>query len=55
VLDMATTAVRMLIDRIEDKTDNALPQHLFATRLVVRESTPPVQEPNADKGRRADS
>lgn len=49
VLDMAAAAVRTLVDRIEGRpTDGPLPQHTFETRLVVRDSTPPV--PAQDRG-----
>lgn len=42
VLDMASTAVQALVDRIEARAHAPLPQHVFETRLVPRNSTLPV-------------
>lgn len=39
MLDMATTAIQTLIAQIEGRPVDPPPQHVFATRLVVREST----------------
>ena len=55
VLDMAATAVKMLIDRIEGNPDGGPAHHMFATRLVVRESTATARKPKADKSRRSGS
>lgn len=50
VLDMATTAVQTLIDRIEEHSSVPLPQHIFATRLVLRESTARLSRRAANEG-----
>jgi DNA-binding LacI/PurR family transcriptional regulator len=45
VYDMATTAVQILVDRIEERADDPLPQHMFATSLVLRASSGVVTTP----------
>lgn len=41
VLDMATTAVQALVQRIEERAHDPLPQQVFETRLVIRASSAP--------------
>jgi LacI family transcriptional regulator len=53
VLDMATAAVKMLLDRIEDNARAELPQHTFAAKLVIRESTGPRAKMKNEKIRRS--
>jgi LacI family transcriptional regulator len=53
VLDMATAAVKMLLDRIEDNARAELPQQTFAAKLVIRESTGPRGKMKNEKIRRS--